>query len=246
MDNVKAVILAAGESTRMKSRVSKLLHRLGFQTLVEFPAKACLECGIKDTIVVVGHQADEIKSVLGEEFTYVYQEKRLGTGDALKQALPLLKNFTGELVVFPGDAPFVTSSLLSQFVNHHRKSKPATTILTASIPDPSYYGRIIRNGYNQIKKIVEYKNASPEELSVKEINSGVYCFDTQVVISVIPELQPNPVTNEYYLTDVVSLLNDKGYRVEAFLSQDPTVVLGVNTPDDFEKAANIMKQKMNF
>jgi len=154
------------------------------------------------------------------------------------------RNFTGELVVLPGDAPFVTSSVLNQLINHHRKSKPAATILTASIPDPSRYGRIIRDGYNQIKRIVEYKNASSEELNIKEVNIGVYCFDAQSVISDISELQPIPVTNEYYLTDVVALLNEKGYKVEALLSEDPTVVLGVNTPEDFEKAANIMRQKL--
>ncbi|RLE06639.1 UDP-N-acetylglucosamine diphosphorylase [Candidatus Aerophobetes bacterium] len=246
MDNVKAVILAAGESKRMKSGLTKLLHRLGRKALVEFPAGACKECGIKDVIVVVGYQADRVISVLGNSFTYIYQEKRLGTGDALKKALPLLKDFKGELLVLPGDAPFVTASVLKNLIACHRKSKPAATILTASIPDPSHYGRIIRNGYNQIKRIVEYKNATGEELGIKEVNSGVYCFDTQAVISVIPELQPNPVTGEYYLTDVVSLLNDKGYRVEAFFSKDPTIVLGVNTPEDFETAINIMRRKNKF
>ena len=244
MDNVKAVILAAGESTRMKSGLSKLLHQLGGKTLVEFPAGACKECGIKDVIVVVGYQADKVISVLGNSFTYIYQEKRLGTGDALKRALPLLEDFEGELLVLPGDAPFITASVLKNLIAYHKKSKPAATILTAFLDDPSHYGRIVRDGYKRIKEIVEYKNATTKELDIKEVNSGVYLFDTKAVISVIPQLQPNPVTGEYYLTDAISLLNEKGYRVEAFLSQDPTVVLGVNTPEDFKKAANIMRQKI--
>ena len=243
MNNVRAVVLAAGEGTRMRSILSKLIHPLHYQFLVEFPVKACVKSGIGKTIVVVGYQADKVKSVLGEGFTYIYQEKRLGTGDALKQAVPLLRNFKGELVVLPGDAPFITASILIQLVRYHREKRPAATVLTALLPNPAYYGRIIRDGYLGVKRIVETKDAKPEELKIKEVNSGVYCFDTQKVLSLLLELTPSKSTGEYYLTDVVSLLNKQGLRVETLKSEDPTVVLGVNTREDLKRANKIIKER---
>jgi len=243
MKNVKAVILAAGEGTRMKSPLSKLIHHVYYQSLVEFPARACIESGIGETIVVVGYQADKVRGILGEKFTYVYQKKRLGTGDALRQAIPLLRSFKGELVVLPADAPFITSSVLIELVGQHRKTKPAATVLTALLSDPGYYGRVIRNGYLGIKKIVESKDANPEEIEVKEINSGVYCFDTQKLLPLLSQLSCNNMKKEYYLTEVISLFNQKGFGVEALRVDDPTIALGVNTRKDFKRVIQIMKEK---
>ncbi len=240
MKNARAVVLAAGEGTRMNSEVIKLAHTLTYQALVEFAVDACARSGIGRTILVVGHQAERIRSILGEGFDYVYQEKRLGTGDALKQAIPLLEDFKGELVVLPGDDPFITSPMLIQLVEHQRKAKPAATVLTACLPDPSHYGRVIRNGYRQIKRIVESKDASPEELKVKEVNSGIYCFDTQKLLPLLPRLECNNAGKEYYLTDVIELFNQQGFPVEAWETKDPYVVLGVNTPEELERALRIL------
>lgn len=245
MKNVRAVVLAAGEGTRMRSTLSKLLHLhpISSQALVRFTVNACVESGIGRTIVVVGHQAEELKSALGEGFEYVYQEKRMGTGDALKQAISLLRDFKGELVVVPGDAPFITSSMLIELIEHHRETRPAATVLTALLPDPSYYGRIVRNGYRQIKKIVESKDASSEELEIKEINSGIYCFDNQRLLPLLPHLGRSNKGGEYYLTDVVELLNKRELRVEAMRVEDPQVVLGVNTPEELKRAWKILGKK---
>lgn len=243
MENVKAVILAAGEGTRMKSPLSKLIHHVYYQSLVEFPARACIESGIGETIVVVGHQADKIRGILGEKFTYLYQKKRLGTGDALRQAVPLLRSFKGELVVLPGDAPFITSSVLIELIHQHRKTKPAATVVTALLSEPGYYGRVIHNGYLGIKKIVESKDASPQEIKVKEINSGVYCFDTQKLLPLLSQLSCNNVKKEYYLTEAISLFNQKGFSVEALGVDDPTIALGVNTRKDLKRVTQIMKEK---
>ena len=243
MKNVKAVILAAGEGTRMRSPLSKLIHHVCYQSLVEFPARACMETGIGETIVVVGYQADKVRGILGEKFTYVYQKKRLGTGDALRQAAPLLGNFRGEVVVLPGDAPFVTSSVLVELIHQHRKRRPSATVLTALLSDPGYYGRVIRNGYLGIEKIVESKDANPEEIKVKEINSGVYCFDTQKLLPFLSQLSCDNAKKEYYLTEVISLFNQKGLRVEALKVADPTIALGVNTRKDHKRVIQIMKEK---
>jgi len=243
LKNVRAVILAAGQGKRMESVLSKLAHPVHCRSLVEFPAKACLESGIGKTIVVVGHQAEKIKSILGDEFTYVSQEKRLGTGDALKKAAPSLKDSKGELVVLPGDAPFITASMLMQLVHYHRERNPAATVLTALLADPSYYGRVIRDGYLGVKRIVEVKDAKPEELKIKEVNSGIYCFDTQRVLPLLFKLTPSKVTREYYLTDVISLMHKQGLRVEALKSEDPTVILGVNTREELRRADQIMRRR---
>jgi len=245
MRNVRAVVLAAGEGTRMKSTLSKLLHLhpISSQALVKFTVSACVKSGIEKTIIVVGYQAEKVKSILGEGFEYVYQEKRLGTGDAVKQAVSLLKDFKGELVVVPGDAPFITSSMLIQLIQHHRETKPAATVLTALLPDPGYYGRIVRNGYRQIKRIVESKDANPEELNIQEINSGIYCFDTQKLLPLLPCLSRDNRGEEYYLTDVIGLLNKREFRVEAMKAQDPQVVLGVNTPEELKRAWKILGKR---
>lgn len=243
MNKVRAVVLAAGEGTRMRSTLSKLIHHLRYRFLVEFPVRACVKSGIGKIIVVVGHQADKIKSILGDDFIYVYQEKRLGTGDALKQTASLLKDFKDELIVLPGDAPFITASTLIELVHYHRQRKPAATVLTALLPHPDYYGRIIRDGYLGVKRIVETREAKPEELKIKEVNSGVYCFDIQKILPLLFELTPSKSTGEYYLTDVVSLLNKQGLKVEALRSEDPTIALGVNTREDLKRANKIIRER---
>jgi len=240
--NVVAVILAAGESKRMGSSLSKLLHRLGEHFLVELPVKACLEAKVGRIITVVGHQANKIKEVLKNRCEYVYQEKRLGTGDALRRAVPLFNSFNGELLVLPGDAPFITGSVLEALVNYHRKKRPAATVLTAIFPDPASYGRVIRDGYQLVKKIVESKNATPQELKIKEVNSGIYCFDTQKAISALSFLKPNRVSGEIYLTDVFEFFYQQGERVEAFSAEDPRVAIGVNTLQDLERAYEFFKE----
>lgn len=246
MKDVRAVVLAAGEGTRMRSPLTKLLHRVDYQELVKFPVNACVESGIGKIIVVVGHQADKVKSVLGNNFKYAYQEKRRGTGDALKQAIPLLKDFKGELIVLPGDAPFITPSILIELVQHQRNVKAGAIVLTALLSEPTHYGRIVRDGYRQIKKIVESKDATPEELKIKEVNSSIYCFNTKELLFALPLLKCNNAREEYYLTDVVALFHQKGLRVEAMRTKDPTVALGVNTPDELKRVWKILKRRKNL
>lgn len=243
MKRVRAVVLAAGKGTRMKSELSKLAHPLGSQVLVKFAVDACVKSGISKIIIVVGHQAEKIRSILGEGFEYVYQRERLGTGHALKQAVPLLSDFQGELVVLPGDAPFLTPSVLLQLIQHQQEKKPAATVLTTLLPNPSHYGRIIKNGHRQVKKIVESKDASSEELNIREINSGIYCFDAQKLLPLLPYLDRNNEGKEYYLTDVVELLNIRGFKVEAMETKNPETALGVNTPEELERAWKILERK---
>ena len=234
MLNIKAVILAAGESKRMKSAISKLLHSIHTKPTVIYPVTACKGCGIKDIIVVVGYQAEKIISTLGDGVSYAFQPEPRGTGDALKKAIPFLEGYQGHLLILPGDAPLINTFTLIQFINFHIEKRPALSILTAIFSNPSHYGRVIRDARNQVMKIVEYKNATPKEKKIKEVNGGIYCMSFDIVEPFIWRLRPNKVTGEYYLTDIVELLYKKGLRIEAYVSPNPTVILGVNTPEELE------------
>jgi len=243
MENVVAVVLAAGESRRMKSNLSKLLYPVGGKTLVELPVQACFDAGVEKVIVVVGHQAEKVKKVLKERCIYVYQERRLGTGDALKKASFLIEDFKGELLVLPGDAPFVTGDVLKRLLDCHRRKKVCATVLTAILEEPGSYGRILRDGQGFVKGVVEAKNATEEELKIKEVNSGIYCFDNQKIIKVLPELKKNNLTGEFYLTDVFEIFYRMGEKVQALMVEDKNVVLGINTPEDFEKVSRLYTQR---
>lgn len=243
MKDVCAVVLAAGKGTRMRSGLIKLAHPLSSQPLVKFAVNACVDSGVGRIIVVVGYQADKIKSILGEKFEYVYQERRLGTGDAVRRAASLLGDFQGELIVLPGDAPFIKPSTLVELVHRQRETKSVATVLTALLSCPSDYGRIIRDGYDQIKRIVESRNAAPEELKIREVNSGVYCFDTQKLLPLLSILMRDTKAGEYYLTDVIGLLHEHGFRVEAMKVSDPTAILGVNTPGELMSAGKILEKR---
>ncbi len=242
MKDVCAVVLAAGKGTRMRSGLIKLAHPLNSEPLVKFAVNACVDSGVGRIIVVVGYQADKIKSILGEKFEYVYQERCLGTGDALRRAASLLGDFQGELIVLPGDAPFIKPSTLVALVHRQRETKSVATVLTALLSRPSDYGRIIRDGYDQIKRIVERRNAAPEELKIREVNSGIYCFDTQKLLPLLPILMRDTKAGEYYLTDVIGLLHEHGFRVEAMKVSDATAILGVNTPQELMSAGKILEK----
>jgi len=239
-----AVVLAAGQGTRMKSARTKVLLDLGGQAVVKHVTDACEGCGISRIIVVVGTQADAVKTCLGSHFEYAHQAHTRGTADAVKCAVPLLTGFTGRLVVIPGDAPLVTAETLEQLLQVHGSRKQAATVLTAVLADGAAYGRIIRDEENLVVRIVERKVARKGELEIREVNSGVYCFEAEQVLPLLDEIEENPVSGEYYLTDIVGILVDRGYEVLGLRAADPRVMLGVNTPEDLNKVRDIMRERM--
>jgi len=240
MKNIKAVILAAGESSRMDSSLTKLAHRLGRKMLVEFPFFACRNAGIGEILVVVGHQAELIRSVLGSGCQYVLQKERLGTGDALRVCVPFLRNFSGQLLVLPGDAPFVSGSVIKNLIEFHQKKGPAATILTAELPNPFSYGRIIRDSKGGVARIIEEKDATSEQLRIKEVNSSVYLFHAPKLLTVLPKIENNNKKGEYYLTDAIGLLTGEDLPVQAMKTKDSRVILGINTPTDLQNAKTLL------
>jgi len=241
LTNIAAVILAAGKSSRMKSKINKLMVMFEDKPLVQHVRDACAQAGIERIVVVIGPEARDINDSLGNSVEYAIQHDRLGTGHALMQARQKLKDFQGDLVVLVGDHPFITPESILYLINHHRESQAAATLLTALYEQPPAHGRIVRDKSGKVVRIVEEKDASAEEAKIKEVNISTYCFDTQSVLPLLDELDVDNVQKEYYLTDIVAILLRHRYRVEAIPYDDNKIGVGINSRWDLAVALKIMR-----
>jgi bifunctional UDP-N-acetylglucosamine pyrophosphorylase/glucosamine-1-phosphate N-acetyltransferase len=238
------LILAAGQGTRMKSDLAKVLHPLCGKTLVEHVARSAQQAGVARTVVIVGHQAEQVKQALsGLEVEFVLQAEQKGTGHAVMQALPAIKNFAGELLVLYGDVPLIKPETIVSLLKRHRAERNACTMLTTVIDQPGGYGRIIRGADGFVAKIVEARDASPEELAVKEINPAIYAFENQRLVEALGQLKPNNKQGEYYLTDVIGLFKQQGWKIAAQIVKDSREVLGINTPEELAECEKYLSQR---
>jgi bifunctional UDP-N-acetylglucosamine pyrophosphorylase/glucosamine-1-phosphate N-acetyltransferase len=236
------VILAAGKGTRLRSRLAKVLHRAGGRALVEHVVRAAQPLGAP-IFVVVGHQGADVAAIVDPlGACTILQEPQQGTGHALQVARPALENFRCAIVV-PGDAPLVRTETLGALVEKHQSSGAAVTILTAVLDDPSGYGRIVRERDGSVRAIVEDKAASEAERAIREINSGIYCFELEKLWDSLGELRPENVHRELYLTDVVALLNRRGERVAAQAAEDPQEILGCNTRRELADVDRLFRRR---
>jgi len=243
---VAALILAAGKSTRMKSKQPKSLHLLLGKPLLRWAVEAVQEAGSSRTVLVVGHQADAVKDAMGLELEYVLQAEQKGTGHAVQMAEALLADWDGALLVLPGDAPLLSSSLLEALVAHHTRSGAAVTLLTALLDDAGAYGRVVRNAEtNRVEAIVEARDASPEQLAIREIGTSVYAFDPRALFDALRQITPQNVQGEYYLTDAVALLAGQGRVVEALVSPDADVVRGVNNRPELVELRQVLQSRVH-
>ncbi|NTW56940.1 MAG: NTP transferase domain-containing protein [Chlorobiaceae bacterium] len=231
------IIMAAGKGTRMKSDLPKVLHQANCRPLIEYVIDTALALDPVRTILVVGHQAELVRKATGSfPVSSVLQEPQLGTGHAVMQAEEALRDFQGEVLILSGDAPLVRIETLRELVTLHRNRHAAATVLTAELPDPSGYGRIIRRQDNgNVLRIVEHKDASEEELKLKEINSGVYVFDAATLFKSLGQVNTNNAQNEYYLTDVFGICFRSGLTVCAYRTGNPEEILGINTPEQLKE-----------
>ena len=244
--NVAAVILAAGKSTRMKSKTPKALHPLLGKPLLRFAAEAAQAAGAQRTIIVVGHQGDAVRESMGNDFEYVVQAEQKGTGHAVQMAEALLSDWTGPVLVLPGDAPLVSGYLLQQLVEHHVNKRAAATLLTAVLDDAGAYGRVVRDPIsNQVRAIVEAKDATPDQLKIGEIGTSVYAFDSRKLFETLRQIKPNNNQGEYYLTDVIALLANGADIVEAVISPDPDVVRGINTRVELTELSHLLRDRIH-
>jgi bifunctional UDP-N-acetylglucosamine pyrophosphorylase/glucosamine-1-phosphate N-acetyltransferase len=239
-----AVILAAGMGTRMKSTQPKVLHKIAGVPIIKYVLEAVEAAGVKEIIIVLGHQAEKVKEELGEAYHYVYQRKQLGTGHALRQALPLLEKYAqGNCLVLCGDTPLLSGETLRNLREKHSEAKAKATVLTAILENPSGYGRIIK-GVRGIEKIVEENEASPLESEIKEINTGAYCFALGVLQEGLKKLSPVNLQGEYYLTDIIKFLVEEKEIVETYVLPDSREAWGINTRVQLAAAEAVVQQKI--
>ena len=242
---VMSVIMAAGKGTRMKSNKSKLVHKIYDKELVKRVVELAKEAGADDIVTVVGHLREQVKEVLGNDVKYVYQEELLGTGHAVMQAKKYLEGKKGKVIILYGDVPIIRKETLENLIIKSFKNKEYATLLTAIYDNPTGYGRIIRDEGGNIKAIVEEKDANMFEKEIKEINAGIYCFDIEELLSALEELKPNNVQGEYYLTDVIKIMNDKGLKTGAVIVEDNTEILGVNDRAQLELLTRVLRMRIN-
>jgi bifunctional UDP-N-acetylglucosamine pyrophosphorylase / glucosamine-1-phosphate N-acetyltransferase len=237
------VILAAGKGTRLKSSVAKVLHRAGGRTLVEHIVRACEPLKARETVVVVGHQAEQVTAVVEPfQVAAVLQQPQNGTGHAMQIAKRALGR-TKLAVVLPGDAPLVRTESLKALVAAHRNGNAAATILSAVLADPSGYGRVVRKTETAVSAIVEESQLTDEQRDINEINSAIYCFTLEKLWPALSQVKPNNKHRELYLTDAIAVLNAKGETVLAQVAADSREVLGCNTRADLAEVDRVFRER---
>ncbi len=242
---VMTVIMAAGKGTRMKSKKSKLVHKIYDKELVKRVAELAAQVGSDEIVTVVGHLREQVEEVLGDTVKYAYQDELLGTGHAVMQATKYLEGKKGKVVILYGDVPIIRKETLENLIVKSFKNKEYATLLTAIYENPTGYGRIIRDEGGNIKAIVEEKDANMYEKEIKEINSGIYCFDIEELLSALKDIKPNNAQGEYYLTDVIKIMNDKGLKTGAVIVEDNTEILGVNDRAQLELLTRVLRMRIN-
>ncbi len=244
MNKLAAVVLAAGKGTRMKSKLPKVLHRVGGKQMVARVISATEEAGVEKVAVIIGFGGEKVREDLGEHYEYVLQEEQLGTGHAVRLAEDVLRDAETVLVVC-GDTPLLRAETLANLYQCHLDTKAAATILTTMMENPTGYGRIIRRESGEVSRIVEEKDANMEEKAVREINTGTYCFRGDLLWQMLGKINCQNAQGEYYLTDVIGLMTDAGEVVAAACCEDADETLGVNSRQHLALAEKILQRRVN-
>ncbi|MDD3395312.1 MAG: bifunctional UDP-N-acetylglucosamine diphosphorylase/glucosamine-1-phosphate N-acetyltransferase GlmU [Anaerotignum sp.] len=245
MENLKAVILAAGEGTRMRSKKPKVLHEILNKTMIDYVIDTAKGCGAQEVCVVVGHKADEVKAAIKKDgVSFALQAEQKGTGHAVMMAGDFIDGDMDILILY-GDTPLIQGDTLQKLVEKHRQENFGATVVSAAVENPAGYGRIIRDADGKFMKIVEHKDASEEERCIKEINTGIYIFKGADLIASLAKLDNCNVQGEYYLPDCLELILKGGGKVGAVTAEDEKEFFGVNSRVQLAEAANIMKARIN-
>ncbi|HEX5836098.1 MAG TPA: bifunctional UDP-N-acetylglucosamine diphosphorylase/glucosamine-1-phosphate N-acetyltransferase GlmU [Pyrinomonadaceae bacterium] len=243
---LNVLVLAAGLGTRMKSRRAKVLHELGGRPLITHVVRAAQTLDPKTILVIVGHQAEEVEQAvlaeIGELASFAIQAQQRGTGDAVESARKQLENSDSLVLLLSGDVPMIRAETLRNLIEHHQQTSAACTILGVRLENPTGYGRIIRDDQDRFQKIVEQKDASEDERKVREINSGIYCFESKDLFEALQRIEPKNQQGEYYLTDVAEILNSGGRKVEVVTHTDAREVSGINTRAELAEFENLLRR----
>lgn len=244
-EGLGVAILAAGQGTRLKSQLNKVLHTVGGVPMVFWSVEHARALGGNPLVLVVGNDGDAVRAVVGDRAQYVIQQERLGTGHALLQAGPSLAGKADTVLSLYGDMPTLRLETLQRLVALHRETRPAMTVLAVRSNDSMGFGRIVRDAGGNVQAIVEEAVAPPEVLALTELNCGVYCFDAAWLWRRLPQVPATPPKNEYYLTDMVSLAIQDGLRVSVLTIDDVTEVLGINNRVQLSEAEKVIRQRVN-
>lgn len=239
-----SIVLAAGQGKRMKSKLYKVLHPVCGKPMVGHVVETLEQLACTRHVVIVGHGAEAVKEYLGNRVEYALQAEQLGTGHAVLQASSLLEQEEGVTLVVCGDTPLVRGETLRRMCELHQERGAAATILTADLPDPTGYGRIIRAATGDVTAIVEQKDCTVEQASIREINTGTYCFDNRKLFSALRQVTNENAQNEYYLTDVIRILKNQGETVLAWRTDDQAEAIGVNDRVALSQAEKLMRERI--
>ena len=233
----RALVLAAGQGTRMNSDLAKVLHPMAGRPLLRYVLDALGALEVERTLVVIGHQRERVRAAFSDlGIEWVEQVEQRGTGHAVMMAAEALEGFRGTLLVVCGDTPLLTPAPLHALLDGHAKSGAAVTVLSMRVPDPRGYGRIVRGTAESIRAIVEERDATPEQRNLDEVNSGVYAFDWPRLKAVLSGLRAHNAQGEYYLTDAVDALRREGHATAVVRARDHRELLGINTPAQLAEA----------
>jgi len=241
---IRSILLAAGQGTRMRSRLPKVLHPLMGKPLIWHAVQTARQASNSQPVVVVGYRAQEVRSVLGDEVEYAQQEEQLGTGHAVMQAASLLRGKADLVLVTYGDMPLITVQTLERLVAIHAAHAGPITMATIITQDPRGFGRILRSETGQVQAIIEEAQATPEQLAIRELNPSVYCFDAAWLWDALEKIPLSP-KGEYYLTDLVGIAVSQGLRVQPVPVDDPAEMIGINTRVDLADADAILRRRIN-
>jgi bifunctional UDP-N-acetylglucosamine pyrophosphorylase/glucosamine-1-phosphate N-acetyltransferase len=238
-NNIKAVVLAAGKSLRMKSEKTKVLHKILGKEIINYLLDSLVACGIaeQDIVVVVGDNCAEIAGAIKRNVVYALQREQLGTAHALLAAKEYIAGHNGELLVVVGDNPYITTEALQKLIVSHRQSKAQCTFISAVFPEnPPPYGRVIRDEQGEVRGIVEEKDADPEQRLIREVNAAIYLFDNRVVFPLLARIDNRNAKKEYYLTDIIAILQRENLEVQAVQADDCAVAIGINNRWELQEA----------
>ncbi len=245
---IKAVILAAGKGTRMKSNTPKVLHKIFEKPLLGYVLDNVKNI-VNESFVIVGHHAEEVTEYVEKNYNSaktVLQSPQLGTGHAVSMVCPSLENFKGQVIILCGDTPLITEKTLQEFIDFHNQNNSDLTVMSTIFENPTNYGRIIRDTDNSLKCIVEEKDATPDQKAVKEVNAGIYCLNWEKIKPAFSQLTSNNAQGEYYLTDIIEWGKKNKLNVNAYIMQNNEEIYGINSRSNLATATKIMNtRKLN-
>ncbi len=249
MDKIAGIILAAGKGTRMNngqaSEIPKVMFKINSEPIIKYSVDLLWNAGIKRVVLVVGYHKETVMNYFGDKVEYAVQDEQLGTGHAALMAKDLLKGQAEPVIVFYGDNPLYLPETVKKLIEAYEKEKPTIAMLSVIFNNPEFwaFGRIERNGQGEVVDIVEQKDCTPEQLKIQECNPGFYIFEANWFWENCEKIQTNNVSKEYYLTDIVKLASDQGKKIIAMPVSEIGEALGINTPEQLEKAAQILKRR---